>query len=256
MSDSLPPSESQPIEERRRSQRRRSGASPFVVGLVLITVGIIFIVQRFAGIDFTNWWALFILIAAFGSFSNAWNVYRRTGRLTTAVRSSIFGGLIILTVALIFLLNLSWSTYWPLFVLLPGLSAFFSGLRLGGEPDEPLSRHLYQPWQVWLGAGAALLGLGFLLQNLSIWDPVIFHPRWWALPIFLPALGGLITTVRLVGERGFDWLVGGSLLATLIVAGIGTIAFLGMDWNLILPLALIGVGVLVLLGVWGRVGSR
>jgi hypothetical protein len=252
MSNPLPPSRPQPIEERRPRDRRRSGASPFVVGVILIVLGVLFLAQRFGRFDFTNWWALFILIPAFAAFGTAWNGYRRTRRLTPTVRSSIFGGLLVLTVALIFLLNLSWDTYWPLMLLLPGLSAFFSGLRLGDEPDEPLSRHLYQPWQVWLGAGAALLGLGFLLQNLGIWDPAVFHPRWWALPIFLPALGGLIMTLRLIGERGFDWLVGGNLLATLIIAGVGAVAFLGMDWNLILPLALIGAGVLVMLGVWGR----
>jgi hypothetical protein len=252
MSESLPPSEPQPIEERPSRGHRRSGASPALIGIILIVLGVIFFLERLGHLSLENWWALFILIPAFGAFAAAWDGYRRTGRLTSAVRSSIFGGLIILTVALMFLLGLRWDIYWPLFVLLPGLSAFFSGLRLGDERAEPLSRRLYQPWQVWLGAGAALLGLGFLLKNLGAWDPVSLHPRWWALPIFVPALGGLIATVQLIGERGFDWLVGGNLLSALLLAAIGAVALLGLAWELLLPLALIGAGVLLMLGVWGR----
>jgi len=252
MSDTLPPSEPQPIEERGPRKPRRSGANPALVGIILIVLGVVFLLERLGRLNLENWWALFILIPAFGAFAAAWEGYRRTGRLTSAVRSSIFGGLIILTVALMFLLNLRWDLYWPLFVLLPGLSAFFSGLRLGDEAAEPLSRHLHQPWQVGLGAGAALLGLGFLLQTLGAWDPALLHPRWWALPIFVPALAGLVITVQLIGERGFDWITGGNLLATLVITAVGAIALLGVSWELILPLALIGAGVLVMLGVWGR----
>jgi hypothetical protein len=224
------------------------------VGIILIVLGVVFFLERLGRFSLENWWALFILIPAFGSFAAAWEGYRRTGRLTPAVRSSIFGGLLVLTVALIFLLNLRWDVYWPLFILIPGLSAVFSGLRLGDEPAEPLSQHLYRPWQVGFGAGAALLGLGFLLQTLDAWDPALLHPRWWALPIFVPALAGLVVTVQLVGERGFDWLTGGNLLAMLVLAAVGAIALLGVSWELLLPLALIAAGVLVMLGIWGRKG--
>ncbi|HQF70732.1 MAG TPA: hypothetical protein PLH39_05580, partial [Promineifilum sp.] len=40
-------------------------------GLGLIAVGVIFLLANFTGFQLHNWWALFILIGAFGAFGSA-----------------------------------------------------------------------------------------------------------------------------------------------------------------------------------------
>ena len=87
--------------------RRRSGG--IVWGLILITLGALFLLQQLTNFNFENWWALFILIPAIGSFSTAWYAYRHRERFSEGVRSSLASGIIILTVAVIFLLGLDWA---------------------------------------------------------------------------------------------------------------------------------------------------
>jgi LiaF transmembrane domain len=101
-------------------QRRDNGN--WVVGLVLVALGLLFLLSNFLpGFSLTNWWAIFILIPALYSLNRAWQSYRRNGRLTKGGRSSLVGGLMILFVALIFLLNLNWGVIWPIFIILAGV---------------------------------------------------------------------------------------------------------------------------------------
>lgn len=106
---------------------------PWLGGLVLIVLGIVFLVQNLSGFTLANWWALFILIPAAGSFSAAWRIYRNSGnRLTQAAAGPLTGGVILATVAAVFLLNLDWGVIWPVFVILAGLGALL-GAFLGRE---------------------------------------------------------------------------------------------------------------------------
>jgi len=77
--------------------------------VVIILVGVVFLIKNtgWLGTDwnFGNWWALFILIPAFGSFANAWNSYV-SGRRSfgpAAARSVMFG-LLFLAITIVFLL--------------------------------------------------------------------------------------------------------------------------------------------------------
>ena len=69
----------------RREERREalgvSGGSTWVVGLILIILGGAFLMQNIGifNIPFTNWWALFILIPAFGSLDRAYRAYKQAG---------------------------------------------------------------------------------------------------------------------------------------------------------------------------------
>jgi cation transport ATPase len=104
-----------------RESRQRDNNS-WVVGVVLIALGGLFLLSNFLpGFNLTNWWAVFILIPALFSLNRAWQSYRRNGRLTRGGRSSLIGGLLILTVALIFLLGLNWGVVWPVFIIIAGL---------------------------------------------------------------------------------------------------------------------------------------
>jgi len=159
-------------------------------GIVLIMLGIIFVLQQVAGMSFDNWWALFILVPAFSSFAVAMRLYQTHNRVNNAVVSALFSGLIVLTVTLLFLFNLDWGIYWPLFILLPGLSMLVNGLLRTSSPSGRIANGLLKPWLVWIGGGAFLLGAGFLLKNLGIFVPAAIHYRWWAACILLVSLGG------------------------------------------------------------------
>lgn len=96
--------------------------SNWIVGAVLIAVGGLFLLNNVLDVSFvTNWWAVFILIPALYNLNRAWQSYRRHGRLTSGGRSALVGGLLILTVAMIFLLNLDWGAIWPVFIIIVGL---------------------------------------------------------------------------------------------------------------------------------------
>ena len=94
----------------------------WIVGAVLIVLGGLFLLSNFLpGTFVTNWWAVFILIPALYSLNRARRSYSEHGRLTSRGRSSLIGGLLILTVALIFLLGLDWGVVWPVFIIIVGL---------------------------------------------------------------------------------------------------------------------------------------
>jgi hypothetical protein len=113
--------------ERRAERRsRRGGGAPWILGAILIILGIGFLLQTFGRIAFNNWWALFIFIPAVGSFAAAGRRYQAAGGLTAGVFGSVIGGLVLSAVALAFLFNLNlglnWNLFWPLLLILGGVS--------------------------------------------------------------------------------------------------------------------------------------
>jgi peptidoglycan/LPS O-acetylase OafA/YrhL len=100
---------------------RRSDGGPWIGGLVLILLGIVFLLQNIDGFRVNNWWALFILFPAFGSLAVAWNTRRTSGRFTRAARSEILSGVILLLVTATFLFNLNWNVFLPILLIVLGL---------------------------------------------------------------------------------------------------------------------------------------
>lgn len=96
-------------------------------GVVLIAIGVIFLFANLTNFHLDNWWALFILIPALKNFGHAWGSYQRHGRLTKSARGSITGGLILSLIASAFLFDLDWGLIWPVFLIIGGISALFSG---------------------------------------------------------------------------------------------------------------------------------
>lgn len=127
MSESLPPS------ERPRFERRQGGMNPGALwaGVALIVVGLVFLAQNldFVTFDFTNWWALFILIPAFGSFAGAWRTFQNNGGVfTSGMGGQLGGGIFFVVLAGFFLFDLSFGTYWPLLLIAIGVSGFLSAI--------------------------------------------------------------------------------------------------------------------------------
>lgn len=120
------------IEELKEEEKAKSAGESndrgqqdkgnWIIGVVLIALGGLFLLSNvLPGTYLTNWWAVFILIPALFNLNRAWQSYRRHGRLTRGGRSALVGGLLILTVALIFLLGLDWGVVWPVFIIIAGI---------------------------------------------------------------------------------------------------------------------------------------
>jgi len=108
--------------------RRQHGRSGWILGAILVLIGILFLAQNLSGFTLNNWWALFILIPALGSLSAAWRIYQANGRLTQAGRGPLIGGLILLCITAIFLFNLNWAGVWPVLLIVVGIGIVISAL--------------------------------------------------------------------------------------------------------------------------------
>jgi len=117
-------------EVRREERRARHGSSgtAWVGGVVLILLGVIFLLQSMRGFSLNNWWALFILIPAFGSFATAWNIYRQTGRLSRRVRGALISGCVFLLITAAFLFNLNWGLVLPVLLIVWGVTLLLNSL--------------------------------------------------------------------------------------------------------------------------------
>ncbi|KRE89537.1 hypothetical protein ASG87_04215 [Frateuria sp. Soil773] len=96
-----------------------------IPALVVIAIGLLFLLNNFdirlPFLHLENWWAYFILIGAAAPVSTAVRRYRRVGGIDAAVLHSLLAAAAIVIVALMFILQLSWARWWPLFVIYGGL---------------------------------------------------------------------------------------------------------------------------------------
>lgn len=105
-----------------RTRRAGFTGGGWIGGAVLIIIGLVFLLNNTTNFNLENWWALFILIPAFGAFASAWNNYQASGRLTSAIRGPFIGGLVLLFVSLTFLFGLDFGLLWPIFLILGGIA--------------------------------------------------------------------------------------------------------------------------------------
>lgn len=93
-------------------------------GIVVILVGIAFLLWNFnvrlPFMRYQNWWAFFILIGALGPLFYAARRYREVQKFDGRILHALVSAAAIILVALMFLLNLDWSLWWPLFVIIGG----------------------------------------------------------------------------------------------------------------------------------------
>jgi hypothetical protein len=120
-------------EEDPRPAQKPPGRSGWVVGGVLILLGVVFIIRNVTGLELHNWWAVFILIPALGSLASAWRIFEKNGRrFTAAARGPLVGGVVLLAIAAIFLFSLDWAVAWPFLLILGGGALLLTSLRRRG----------------------------------------------------------------------------------------------------------------------------
>lgn len=110
------------VPETRLVRRYRHRVIP---ALLVIGIGAFFLLGNL-GIDFAlfddaNWWAWFILIGAAWPLFDAVERYRSTGTVDGEVLRSLLTAAVIVMVALMFILELSWQRWWPIFIIYGGL---------------------------------------------------------------------------------------------------------------------------------------
>jgi len=126
------------IRESRRAYRYKGGVVP---ALLVIAFGMFFLLDNLgihiAFLDQRNWWAWLIMLAAIAPLSGAVQRYRSTGVVDGTVLHSLFIAAVIVMVALMFLLQLSWQQWWPVFVIYGGLCMLARNWR--NTPDDTAS---------------------------------------------------------------------------------------------------------------------
>ena len=113
--------------------------------VAIIAIGLLFLANNlgynFAFLDRGNWWAVIILLAAFAPLTHAYERYRAGGSLDADVMYSLLSASGVALVGVLFLFQLDWRTWWPLFVILGGLFTLIPhrrrcGNRYGYEGKE------------------------------------------------------------------------------------------------------------------------
>ncbi len=116
--------------EQNPNQQPPAKRPAWIAGGVLILAGVVFLLTNVAGVSLQNWWALFILIPAIGSLWTAYTMFKRNeGRFTAASRGPLVGGVVLLTVAALFLFNLDLGRVWPVFLIVAGAAILLTVVR-------------------------------------------------------------------------------------------------------------------------------
>lgn len=101
-----------------------SNGASWGLGIAIVLIGAL-LLARNLGVDLFflklhNWWAIFILLAAIPPLQQALAELKRNGFTYTAANSLISVAAIVM-LALLFLLGLSFWTWWPVFLIAAGL---------------------------------------------------------------------------------------------------------------------------------------
>lgn len=122
------------MEDTNRTKNERPSSSIWI-GLILIFGGIAVLLNQFDLLPFElNWWALFIMMPAFGFLSGAYHRFRANGNefSTDVVFTALMGfGLAALSVGLLVgaAWRINWSLFWPVILILVGLGMIFGRAR-------------------------------------------------------------------------------------------------------------------------------
>jgi len=120
---------SDPTNSNQPSRRSENWPGATIVGLGIVVVGLVFLARNF-GMDFPlpdRWWALFILLPAGAALVSAARYFRVDERASSRVVGSATVGVLMLATALILFLDLNWSIFWPVMVIIVGLGILAGG---------------------------------------------------------------------------------------------------------------------------------
>lgn len=123
------------MEENKSISSGTNQPSNIWIGLVFIFGGAVVLLNQLNILPFElNWWALFILLPAFGALTSAYNSYRSTNDLfEMGVMIPALVGLFMLLLSLSLLvgdaINLNLRVYWPIILIVLGLGLIIGRRR-------------------------------------------------------------------------------------------------------------------------------
>lgn len=113
--------------ERREMHWGRGG--PWIGGVILIAVGVVFMLKNLGVPIPQNWWAIFLLLPAAGALATAWSAYRRDGAMTSNVIGALVIGLVLAVLGITFLAGFDWGRLWPIILIVLGIGVLAGGYR-------------------------------------------------------------------------------------------------------------------------------
>ena len=115
--------------ERREARRAARSGGGWLVGGLLILLGLVLFGQNLGILDFENWWALFILLPAVAAFATgARMVEVDEGHFTRRARTQVIIGLVLTGVTAALLFELDWNLAGPGLLILAGIALVVNAL--------------------------------------------------------------------------------------------------------------------------------
>ena len=116
-------------QARREARRGIRGSGGWIVGALLILLGLILFAQNLGILALENWWSLFILIPAVAAFATAAAMIQMDeGHVTRRARTQIIIGLAFTAITAGFLFELNWNILGPALLILTGLALVINAL--------------------------------------------------------------------------------------------------------------------------------
>jgi hypothetical protein len=125
-------------EQRKSKSKDRRSNFQFddgraIGGLILISLGLVFLLDGLGVLVDFQWWALFLIVPGMVMLFKAWTRYMQSGEVPDDLRGEAFGGLFMVVLGMIFLFSLDFGKIWPIFLILPGLGLLFGWI---GDDDD------------------------------------------------------------------------------------------------------------------------
>jgi hypothetical protein len=116
--------------EQKSQVSSENDRNQWIWGGILILVGAALLTGNVTSLHFDNWWAIIVLALGLRSLWRGWQSRNATGHWGSQARSAIIWGGIITLAGLIFLFGWSWTTLWPLVIIIIGIGSL---LPVGGN---------------------------------------------------------------------------------------------------------------------------
>jgi hypothetical protein len=189
-----------------------------------------------------NWWGFFILLPGLLFLGMGWQAKSGNGRFPVIARFSLGVGLVVTTVAVMFLLNLNWGMWWPMMIIMPGVALWLVG-GSDGRVGVTAVLHLGR----WFAVTMILLGLTFLADQLSFINlHTLFGDfHWWGFFILPPGIGAFVEALRVI--RRATWTATGMLIVGVWILSTGVMQLLDpnwISWEGMVGIGLIGTGLM------------
>jgi hypothetical protein len=218
--------------------RSRRLSWPDLGGATLLFVGLMFVAINLLGAGrLENWWGFFILLPGLLFLGMGWQAQLAgNGRFPFIARFSMGVGMVVTTVAVMFLLDLNWGTWWPLMIIVPGVA-----LWIVGGSDGLMGVTAVLRLGRWFAITMILLGLTFLADQLALINLRLFDG--WGLFLLLPGIGAFVEALRVLRQAA--WTATGLLIVGVWLLSAGVMELLDpnwISWEGMVGIGLIGTG--------------